>query len=155
MGGRPLALVALLHPVPSEIWEAKVVDYWSQSRGWKWEELDQFLPATTLLHMAPIMVSERMEERDRLAWEPIASGEFSVRSVYTNCCNWGQVWFGMVGECVWKLQVQQRARTFMRLLAHNQILSNSARWKRGFAESMRCVACSATTSMQSVIVRTQ
>lgn len=42
---------------------------------------------------------------------------------------------------IWKLQVQQRVKTFIWKLAHDKILTNYGQWRRKMTDSLACFRC--------------
>lgn len=53
---------------------------------------------------------------------------------------------------IWKLGVQQRVRMFLRLAAHDRVLTNHSRWRRNMADSHGCVRCNGARKMPFMLL---
>lgn len=130
----PLQSLAL-SPIAENKLLCKVSYYWSDERGWKWEEIGNLLPSSTLLRLASTIISSNMDDKDQMGWKETENGVFSVKSAHALEAGWNKQhqWRGWM--LVWRLQVQERVKTFLWMMAHERILTNEARHKSGLALS--------------------
>lgn len=96
--------------------EAMAVDYWISDRGWNWEHVSMYLPASTLMHMASVL-SNSSEEGDRLTWKDSPYVLFSVPSAYMSTCEYEVIMPLKGWDHIWKLKVQKHVWMFIKLLA--------------------------------------
>lgn len=113
-----------LSPIDEEVLELKVVDYWEQRRGWKWEQLSHVLPASKLLQIVATIINVGTKAKDRMGWLDARGGKFTVKSAYMLACEeeCDNIWHGW--KLIWKARVQQRMRIFIWIMAHRKLLTN-------------------------------
>lgn len=124
-----------LRQVEGEEMEGIVRDYWMDDRGWKWNDFQYVLPASTLLKISDTVVDLTGGGQDRVGWLTPGNRKFTIQSDYRTLRNENgdDAWSGWKRKC--KLRVQERVKVFMWLFAHNRVLSNRARWRRQLAAS--------------------
>lgn len=102
-------------------------------------EMEEVLPASLLLCLAVVFVSELVANRDKLVWGLTTDGMFFVRSAYaslvdiTSESGWSE-W-----KLIWKLK--QRVKVFFWLLSPDRLLTNYACSRRFIAKSLACSTC--------------
>lgn len=64
---QPLCELAL-HPVNAEGMEHRVCYYWDEQTGWRWGAFAQFLPLTSLVRLASVVLSPDMMDNDQGCW---------------------------------------------------------------------------------------
>ncbi|KAL8168313.1 hypothetical protein V2J09_009812 [Rumex salicifolius] len=108
----------------SNLEATKIVDYWEEGAGWKWNLLLNPLHNKTLLQQASVLISSDPLVEDDLCRALIPDGNYSKI-----CCS------------LWRAKVHERAKTFVWLASKWGVLSNSERQMRHFASSATCVMC--------------
>lgn len=99
--------------------------------------------------MAAIILHEDSEVDDYTGWNEEASGEFSISSAYDIVVNVEEPIEAAKWNSIWKLKVPNRIRTFLWLVRHGRILTNSNRVKRGVLDCDKCWCCNnMTTGLQ-------
>ncbi|KAJ8447149.1 hypothetical protein Cgig2_022878 [Carnegiea gigantea] len=63
-----------LQPIPSNKHSTKVADYWDEDRGWRWEELSDYLPPNTLKEIASFELAQDTGIKDDKQ-SPMACGD--------------------------------------------------------------------------------
>lgn len=93
--------------------------------------------------MAPIIIFDAHEEEDRLMWGEDQTCIFTVKKAYRKLCGSAthDGWPGW--SHLWKIEVQQRIRTFLWILSHNKLLTNYEKWRRNLREDPCCSLCGA------------
>lgn len=119
----------------------KIYDYWTKEGGWNWQEFGSSLPAIISLKIASITLSTNEVDEDCIGWRGTTSEEFSVKSAHAVKAGWDmlQGWKGW--SCIWKLQLQERAEVFVWTMAHDMVLPNAARCRRGLSITVDCGTC--------------
>lgn len=112
-----------------------------EDRGWRWSIFSSFLPSTTLLKLASVVVGYRGIEEDTPVWKASESGLFSVRSAYELAAGLTSDQFQSGWKPIWRLQVQERIKIVIWMLAHNKLLTNEARRRRDLAINEGCSRC--------------
>lgn len=140
MGNDKLVDLAL-RQIGNEDMDRTLKEYLDEDRGWCWAKFSLDLPASCLLEMARISLRS-MEVEDRVGWMKQGNSRFSIKSAFSLLRGDASedVWIGW--KRIWRLKVQERAKVFMWLLAHDRVLSNWARWRRKLATSPCCDRCS-------------
>lgn len=117
-----------------------VRDYWQEDRGWKWDCLNPLLSASNLLLLANVRLDRGTDVRDEMHWLSDRA-DFSVTLAYELGLGTSQTgqWHGW--RRIWSLHIQQRIRVFLWMMAHERILTNSVRWRRGLAANSDCWRC--------------
>lgn len=110
-------------------------------KGWDWPAFDHLLPASILIRMVSIVLSNEEGAEDKLIWRNDKSGVFSVGSAYRaiSVRSSQEEWLGW-GK-IKRLPVQQRVTIFVWLLAHDRLVSNYNRWRRRLTGSPLCTLC--------------
>jgi hypothetical protein len=78
--------------------------------------------------------------RDERAGVGGKRSDFSVASMYNNICGFKKSDAQPVWNKVWKLNVPERIRTFIWMVVHNRLLTNSLKSVMGLSHSM-CMFC--------------
>lgn len=132
---------SLLRQIDEKELQAKVVDFWDDTSGWKEEELRDLLPTVTLNKLHSRILSSDMEDRDRLMWGNDDSGTFTVSSAYrlakpeelsTTRDDW---------SLIWRLKIPSCIITFLWLIKHGKVLTNVERCRRNISVNNHCPFC--------------
>lgn len=116
-----------LRTIPVIGLDKRVVDYWDDSGGWKWDSLKGLLPGECFLNLASIPMFPNSLLKDKLIWGESSKGESSNGTLSfesTDVLSQRDV----VGDtspswkAIWKLQVPEK----IWLVHHGAILMNSA-----------------------------
>ena len=82
---RPLCELACLE-IPSTDLFRPVASYWVSREGWKWSELNGFLPNDIYFRLTTSILREDNRCPDKIAWRYTSNGSFSVSSTYEKLC---------------------------------------------------------------------
>lgn len=137
--------VPLKEACPQEIHETErnlvVRDLLVDKSGWNWPMVSDRLSNVNLLKLASVSLSSSEEDSDQMGWLYM-NGAFTVCSAYrlymalhTASPPWRR-W-----RMIWKLQVQQRVKAFLWILAHDRLLTNYGQWRRKMTDSPGCFRC--------------
>ncbi|KAL9228579.1 hypothetical protein vseg_004142 [Gypsophila vaccaria] len=133
----------VLAPIPESILGATVSDMWDADSGWKWDEFANFLPQVELLKIASYFLSPEPDIEDELYWNGSAHGKFTIKSalVILKGIDIPTEPDPVAWHLIWKLPVQQRIRMFIWLAAHDRLMTNFNRVRRGLADDSVCPRC--------------
>lgn len=131
-----------LSPPPINLLQDSVRSYWDTATGWKWHLFTQFLPATSLLQLASVSLSEDDGEQDTLSWIPSPQKSFTIKSAHSLEAGWASLPTRRVWDLIWHLKVYERIKVFLWELCHSRLLTNDSRWRRGLSSSPDCTRCS-------------
>ncbi|KAL4377932.1 hypothetical protein GQ457_02G028840 [Hibiscus cannabinus] len=109
--------------------------------NWDWNRMYQWLPADTLEAIATIKPPRPDAGADVPGWRWESNRTFSVRSAYKALKVPISVDSNICWPRIWKLQVQQRVRVFLRLVFHQLLMTNAERKRRNLATSDVCASC--------------
>ncbi|KAK9029846.1 hypothetical protein V6N11_031291 [Hibiscus sabdariffa] len=119
---------------------AKVAEMIDELGCWWFEAFDTLLPLKSVLRIAAIKPSVQ-GLLDCPLWSRSANGQFRVRNAYEVH---RETQFGLV-EPVWEVVGQFRGltkvRTFLWLLCHSKILTNTERFRRHMTSDSSCPVC--------------
>lgn len=118
-----------------------VEDFWEEGRGWKWEDFSDFLLPSLLMKLASITSEATGQTDDQIGQLKLGNSKFTVASAYmllAGVNNKGR-WSGRLK--IWHLKVQRRTKLFIWLLAHDRILTNMSRRRKGLVTSPTCSRC--------------
>nr|KYP65942.1 Putative ribonuclease H protein At1g65750 family [Cajanus cajan] len=118
-----------------------VADYVTKEDTWNWDNLHNLLPANILDHLRSHVTPIRDPKKDSLAWLVSANGEFSVKSAYV-CLDHNQIECNQaVFSTIWRWKGPERIKLRFWKTAHNSLLTNIARERRGLALENLCPRC--------------
>lgn len=93
------------------------------------------------MKLTSVSVTSTKDDRDQMGWLKM-NGLFTVSSAYSLYMASQRVepqwprW-----RMIWKLQVEQRVKTFIWTLDHDRILTNYGQWRRKMTDSPACFRC--------------
>lgn len=119
----------------------KVANYWCEGSGWKWSLLQMHLLAVDMVRVASTCLGSGNMTGDRVGWLDPRSTKFTMRDAYKFAAYRGadQGWVGW--NLIWRLKLQQKVKVFVRVMAHEKLLTNEERWKRRMGASSICGRC--------------
>jgi ribonuclease HI len=79
-------------------------------------------------------------------------GNFSIANMYHNLCDFNSEEVDLIWSKVWKLKVPERVRTFMWLVMHKRLLTNSIKSSMGLGQAM-CNYCNDVEENLSHVLR--
>ncbi|KAJ8444644.1 hypothetical protein Cgig2_023707 [Carnegiea gigantea] len=125
-------------PIPSQIVDYKVEDFWDDELGWKWHLFTNLLPTNILKMIATHRLTPGDDCDDFLVWDGSDSGRFSIKSMLkliriNQPEEHDQIW-----DKVWKVHAPQRMRFFLWLVVHDRLMTNSNRFLRALADNPLC-----------------
>lgn len=62
--------------------ERDVAQYWDQGTGWRWEELSQHLPMTSMVSLASRTLGPKLGREDKMSWIMANGEKFTIKSAY-------------------------------------------------------------------------
>lgn len=129
------------HQLQEDELKLTVRDLWIDGRVWSWPIIGDKLPHSNLLKLAALSLIDTGDAGDKIEW--LTEGrKFTVSSAYNLAYSNQKTtlqWRGW--RLIWKLQVQQRVKTFVWTLAHDKILTNHSRSKRKMSDTSACFKC--------------
>ena len=140
MGDPTLLQTALQEPSLVDSYRF-VHDNWHPNTGWKWEELNGFLPTQIENILLTKLIRVDDEDIDGEWWGMTTSGPFTIRSSYgislpNQNASPQDIW-----KKIWKLELPQKIRMFMWLVYHGKLLKNNERMHRGLTANPNCHVC--------------
>lgn len=128
------------HQLGEKELELKIEHFWDHSTGWRWEQVGQGIPMTSMVEPAGTTVSSDPLDLDEFGWGP-SRGRFRVRDAYRLSRGHTDqaVWEGWA--MLWKMKVQERVKVFFWIMSHGRLMTNEERWKRRIAASPLCGRC--------------
>ncbi|XVF89411.1 hypothetical protein PTKIN_Ptkin19aG0128300 [Pterospermum kingtungense] len=130
----------LLQDIPESWFSFKVKDFWD-TNGWRFDILQNYLPAEILNLLELVLLSEKENDVDSFAWSNAASGLCSVRNAYSLICSVDVTNIDQCWEQIWKLRTHERCRNFMWRVYHGNLMTNVTRAKFGGSTNSLCEIC--------------
>lgn len=123
-----------------------VANYWNTNIGWDWNRLQHLLLANTLDKLAGIIIVEDREAEDTIGWRNANSDVFTVNFAYDIASSISET-IDHTGSievakrnAIWKLKIPSRIKTFLWLVRHEKITTNSMRVRRGITDCDKCMS---------------
>ncbi|XP_019167626.1 PREDICTED: uncharacterized protein LOC109163328 [Ipomoea nil] len=91
--------------------------------------------------VATFIIFDEPEANDSIGWSKDISGIFTISSAYDIATGASSLTEAAKWNSIWKLKVPNRIRSFLWLVAHGRIMTNSNRVKRGLTTCDKCWAC--------------
>ncbi|XP_031103194.1 uncharacterized protein LOC116006838 [Ipomoea triloba] len=135
---KPLAEVIQSHTTIVD-GEHRVIDYWSDERGWEWDAMPP-LPESTKQRMQLITVNDNNGE-DESFWTGEPTGKISVSSVYSLLHGYSINMQGRVWSTLWKMKVPNKMKTFLWTALHDRVMGNAERKRRRLTNDDSCGIC--------------
>lgn len=100
---------------------------WHHGSGWRWDLLQPQLSTLDMVKVASTSLCSELDHEDSVGWLDSSSSNFIVKGAYDLANNRGldQNWEGW--SYIWSLKIQQRIKVFLRLMAHERLLTNRER----------------------------
>lgn len=117
--------------IPESEINKTVATYWTTNQGWDWSKLIALLPADALNALVATILCEEQNEENNIGWRNEIFGGFTVSLAYeisdgvldsVDAAKW---------NAIWKLKVPSRIKTFLWLVKHGKIMTNSNRARKG------------------------
>ena len=80
-------------------------------------------------------------------------GKFSLKIAYNCLIENDRFASDRIFKEVWRLQAPQRLKAFMWIVAHDALLTNAARVRRGMANDDKCILCDKLTKTMLHVLR--
>ncbi|CAL1354334.1 unnamed protein product [Linum trigynum] len=140
-------------PIPEEDKQAAIVEFVDDEGAWITERFNTILSADVTDRITALAVDPLASEDDVLFWRLTSDGHFSTKSAFqllqpATTSDQTKMW-----KALWKLQVPERVRCFMWLVAHSRISCNEQRVKRHLSPSPFCYRCSSQVETPIHILR--
>ena len=130
--------------------EVVVRYYWIPGYGWDWNRLSLWLPDFVLAFLLPICLHDDVNSRDGIIWRHSISGQYSVKTGYSLLVEKCGLPVALpLWKLIWKAPGTQRMRVFLWEVAHEKIMVNVQRFRRGWINSDLCMSCG--TQSESVL----
>ncbi|XP_057744587.1 uncharacterized protein LOC130962384 [Arachis stenosperma] len=124
----------------SNLWKG-ICQLWPEvQRHWDTGKLQELLPEDVVKKIVAISPPSPWKGTDHLAWGLTPDGLFNTKSAYQSLSE-GQHTPNIVFRQVWNWQGPERIRTFLWLVAHNALLTNSERRRRHLTNDDSCPRC--------------
>ncbi|CAL1361155.1 unnamed protein product [Linum trigynum] len=127
--------------IPEDDRMAAVADFVDEEGNWRVEKFENLLPQEIQQLITAHAVDPLSLENDRLFWSPTTDGRFSTRSAYQLLQPGSSGDHQRTWKAVWRLQVPERVRCFIWLVAQEKISSNEFRTRRHLAQDGACYRC--------------
>ncbi|GAU31911.1 hypothetical protein TSUD_270960 [Trifolium subterraneum] len=127
--------------IPNHLQGLKVCDLVDSDGKWNWTLLDDWLPIHLKNKVAAILPPDMNNGSDERIGVGGKKCNFSISNMYHNLCSFNKRNVNPMWCKVWKLQVPERVRTFMWLVMHKRLLTNSLKSSMGLGHAM-CNFCS-------------
>lgn len=90
-----------------------MASYWNSRLGWKWDQLEDLLPAKILDKLAAIIIHDELGAYDFTSWKEESYGNFSVSSAYDIVVDTVESIEASKWNRIWKSKVPNRISTFL------------------------------------------
>ncbi|RYR10336.1 hypothetical protein Ahy_B05g078806 [Arachis hypogaea] len=117
-----------------------LMDFCDISEQWDVGKLQWMLPENIVKKIIAISPPSPWKEADHIVWGPSSDGTFSAKSAYQVTME-EQHTQNKNFRLVWNWQGLERIRTFLWLVTHNAILTNSERKRRHLTNDDSCPQC--------------
>ncbi|CAL1355748.1 unnamed protein product [Linum trigynum] len=128
-------------PIPEEDRNARISAFVDEEGTWRTEKFSNILPAEIIHRITAVAVDPMAPNDDTLFWHPTSDGRFSTKSAFHLLQVQTDNGQSKTWKEIWKLEVPERVRCFMWLVAHNRISSNEQRAKRHISVTSGCFRC--------------
>ncbi|GAU25543.1 hypothetical protein TSUD_259770 [Trifolium subterraneum] len=126
--------------IPSQLQGKKVCDLLDEEGRWDWILFDSWMPTSFQQKIAAVLPPHVDNGRDERVGVGGNKKDFSVTSMYNNLCGFNKDDAHYMWGRVWKLKAPERVRTFIWLVMHNKLLTNSLKSVMGLSHAM-CSYC--------------
>ncbi|XP_043809034.1 uncharacterized protein LOC110606238 [Manihot esculenta] len=121
--------------------EVVVRYYWIPGYGWDWNRLSLWLPDFVLAFLLPICLHDDVNSRDGIIWRHSISGQYSVKTGYSLLVEKCGLPVALpLWKLIWKATGTQRMRVFLWEVAHEKIMVNVQRFRKGWINSNLCMS---------------
>ncbi|KAF7815419.1 ribonuclease H [Senna tora] len=121
-------------PVSNNELSASVASYVTPSGDWDWSQFEGRIPNEVSMRIVAISPPSEVHGNNKISWKYTKDGLFSVKTAYHSIMNSSNLEQNKVWSRIWHLHVPQRIRSFLWLCAHNKLLTNEERAKRGMED---------------------
>ncbi|KAG7585508.1 Ribonuclease H domain [Arabidopsis thaliana x Arabidopsis arenosa] len=130
-------------PLPNEVMNKKLEDYWIVGVGWDVSQLGPYLPENIMKRLYAVVIKGCPGLGDRLSWSGTSDGRFTVKFAYAILTHDATPRPDMERffKQVWSVVAQERIRVFLWLTGHQAIMTNVERVRRHMGESDVCQVC--------------
>lgn len=134
---------SLVQELPGELSTLSVRDLWIDGGGWDWSRITPFVSRFVRLNLGVVVVDTVTGTADRMSWGSNPDGSFSVKSAYEFQIKDNTLRPNMESVLgrVWKLTAPKRVCTFLWLVVHQVIMTNSESQRRHLSDSGICQVC--------------
>jgi ribonuclease HI len=126
--------------IPRQLQGKKVCDLVDEAGRWDWNLFESWMPTTFQQKIAAVLPPDRDNGKDERVGVGGNKRNFSVACMYNNLCGFNKDDAHNLWCQIWKLKVPERVRTFIWMVMHNKLLTNSLKSKMGLSHSM-CFYC--------------
>lgn len=116
-------------------------DYTLCNGDWDWKRIGKYLPKEYHSYVSIVLYSRDENERNRLVWKLSSNGRFSAANEYEAMClnRWNQP--DQKWKELWMWKGPERTKTFLWIVLHDALLTNTQRARRGMVASQECERC--------------
>ena len=87
------------------------------------------------------MVKTNEESSDGKCWGMTINGQFTVKSTYSATLHFQNSLTNGIWKRIWKMEIPQKVKIFLRLIYHGKILTSWGMMRRGFMTNPHCHIC--------------
>lgn len=109
--------------------------------GWNWAHLNDLLLDKTRNRLDAVILCEENELKDSVGWGDELTGSFFVSLAYDMVIGLLDRVEAAKWNNIWKLKVPNRICSFLWLVRHGKILTNSNKKRRGISDEDMCWFC--------------
>ena len=135
-----LKLSSVVDHIPPELSSLKVCDLVGVDGDWNLQNLASFISPDLLSRIRALLPPRYDYGDDLVLWPGNSIGEFSVASSYNLLSNFPNSEPSSLWPHVWKLRTPERVRSFIWLLVHDRLLTNSRKSVMGLGNA-NCTHC--------------
>jgi ribonuclease HI len=126
--------------IPSHLQNKRLFELIDDEGNWNWNLLHNWLPDDILKKIAAVAPPSIDHGPDERVLAGCSSENFSVAGMYTALSDYHGDDENTSWRRIWKLHVPERVRTFIWLMKHQRLLTNSLKSKMGVSHAM-CNFC--------------
>ncbi|CAA7053003.1 unnamed protein product [Microthlaspi erraticum] len=132
-------------PAPEALLCLPASEFWIDGVGWDLTRIAPYVPETTQLELASVVVNKATGKQDRMAWGETPYGKFTVSSAYRFLTRDSSLRPDMSQffRRIWRVIAPERVRVFFWLLGNNGIMTNQERFRRHIGDTEICQVCKA------------
>ncbi|GAU47106.1 hypothetical protein TSUD_403390 [Trifolium subterraneum] len=126
--------------IPQHLNDMKVADLVTDDGQWNWSLLGSWIPSNLCQKIAAIYPPHMDNGRDERIGAGGSKNDFSIAVMYNTMCGFREEDVDPIWRRIWKIKVLERVRTFIWMVKHTRLLTNSLKSVMGLCHAM-CSYC--------------